>query len=220
MKTTEYLSAFKWINGLGAAVGVAVPAYSYFTSLDPPLLPGAGVLTSAVGAATILVGLYYEPKKQARAGSRLPTLVRLGRNYIVASLLILIAYLILLQMCTVLEPQRQKVRFQLGFGRADWTMTEEGRRVKATLPDEPVQRWMMSKGAFRRGGPEILWAPWSIYLAGGLMVATFFLMFGFWTFGWSLLAKHKASAPASDARGRPPAARARTPDREPEGGKG
>ena len=192
MRIADYLSAFKWINGIGAAVGVTIPAYSYFTALDPPLLPAAGVITSAIGAATILVAFYYKPKKP-RGKSRLPNLVRLGRNYIGTSLVILIAYLILIQMCTVVEPQKQKVRFQIGFGRADWSLTEAGRRVKAAHSDEPVARWMLSKGAFRQGGPEIIWEPWSIYLAGGLMVATFFLIFGFWTFGWSLLAKHKAT---------------------------
>lgn len=192
MNIRKYLSAFKWLNGLGAAVGITIPAYSYFTALDPPLLPAAGVITSALGAATIFVAFYYRPKKP-RGTSKLPTLVKLGRNYILASLFILIAYLILTQLCTVLEPQKQKVRFQIGFGRADWTLTEEGRRVKAALPGEPVTRWMLSKGAFKRGGPETIWKPWSIYLAGGLMVASFFLMFGFWTFGWSLMAKHKAN---------------------------
>lgn len=189
----NYLKAFKSIWGVGAIIGTLIPAYSFFAELDPPLLLGAGLITSALAAATVVLTYYYNPV-HSHPNSRLPILVKLSIKAFLGFVILLVIYLVLLQWCTVVDPQTEKIRFQIGFGMADWSLTEKGHQWKAAHPDQNIQDWMLRMGAFRDKGPEIIWKPWTIYLSGSLMVLTFISTFVLWTLGWALLAKHKSMA--------------------------
>ena len=104
----------------------------------------------------------------------------------------LVIYSILLRGCTILEPQTHKYRFQIGFGKCDWSLTKTGLARKQAKPDATVLHWMLEEGAFTQGGPSIIWKGWSIVLSGVLMLLTYFSTFILWTIGFALLAKHGA----------------------------
>jgi hypothetical protein len=186
----EYFSELKSMNGLLAGVGVLVPAFSFFTMHDPPFMEESGLLTAAIAAATIFI-VYYQGRKTNEAHDGMPQLVKLARNVLIVSLVLLIIYLVLLRLCTVTDP-RGESRFQIGFGRIDWSLTDDGRNWKAENPTATVEDWMSAARAFRPGGPELIWKPWTIYVSGVLMIITYILTFVLWTSGWSMIARQRA----------------------------
>lgn len=106
----------------------------------------------------------------------------------------LLFYLVLLQMTTVVSPPvgGEEARFQIGFGKWEPFLTDEGKEVKRISPNSTTQDWMLDDGLFRPGGPEVIWKPWAIYFAGALTLISFILTFVLWTLGWALLAKQKS----------------------------
>ncbi len=148
-----------------------------------------GILTAAFAVATVIITYYYSPR--SASGRRLPSLVKLAMKVLIASVILLVLYLVLLRLCTVVSPDNT-ARFQTGFDKFEWSLTDEGKRVKAKSPNATVQDWMLDDALFREGGPDVLWKSWTIYLSGVLTTIIFILTFVLWTFGWSLLAKQKA----------------------------
>lgn len=191
-RLTDYLAAFKSFRGILGSVGVLIPGFSYFTSYAPPFLDWSSLLAAACAAAIIII-TYYWPLLD-EAGQRLPSAVRLARNVFVASVFLLIVYMILLRLCTVVDPTGNS-RFQIGFGRMDWSLTADGQAWKAEHPTQTAEEWMLSAGAFKPGGPELIWKTWTVYTSGILMVLIFVSAFALWNLCWSLLAKQKSMTP-------------------------
>jgi hypothetical protein len=186
----NYLSAFRSINGILAVIGVLIPAFSIFTNYSPPLFKEASVLTAAIAAIIIIVTFYYNPSPKKRLRSKLPYLVRLSIKAFVISIALFIVYLVLFNLCTVETPGGTE-RFQIGFWKYDWGLTNIGLQIKAKYPDKNPQYWIMYGGWFYRGGPNILWKTWTIFLSGIIIILVFILTFVLWTLGWALLAKQK-----------------------------
>ena len=184
MTDDAFLRRLKWF---GAGAANIVPGFSWFISLSPPLFPQIGIIASALGFAIIFTIYAYSPKPNA---GRLPQLVKMGFACIIGALCLIIIYLLFLRCSTVLDPQSEEVRFQIGFGKQDWSLTEVGLEYKKKiLPGESVVMWMQAEAAFFRQGPEKLWKPWSILLAGTLMIVIFVFAFGLWAAGFAFLAK-------------------------------
>jgi len=198
MSMNSYLSSFKSIRGIGMGVGVLIPAFSFFVGLAPPLLPKTGLIASAFAAASIVIVYYFKPKPSGRS-SRLPKLVKLAVTVLLLSVAILVIYLFLLEWCTVVQPEDEGSRLQIGFGRAQWSLTEKGRQLKMEHSGQTIVEWMLRTGAFGDKGPEIIWEPWAIYLSGCVMIVAFIAMFVLWTVGWALLAKQKATKSISSS---------------------
>lgn len=194
-ETKRYFAALKSFKGFAAGVGVILPASAYFFALFPPFLDSlAPLLASGIAAATLISINYYHAPRTLRGSRGFPPLVKRALWAFCTALLMLFLYLILLRLCTVVSPpiQGKEVRFQIGFGKWEPSLTEEGREVKRTSPNSTIQEWMLDDGLFKPGGPEVIWKAWMIYLAGTLTLITFVLTFVLWTLMWALLAKQKA----------------------------
>jgi hypothetical protein len=189
---TKYLSVFKSINGLPVGIGTLIPAYAYFTQYAPPLLGASGLLTAALAAVTVLCAYYYKPSRET-VENGVPPIIELARNLLILSVALLIVYLILFRVCTVLEPRNGDFRWQIGFDRSDWSLTESGKSLKQAHPNISMRDFLLWGRVYEEGRIEIYWKTWTIYLAGTLMIIIFMVTFTLWNFGWSLLAKHKAS---------------------------
>lgn len=176
----QYLSILKWLSNVTAGAGVLVPGYSYFTQFAPPLLPTAGLLTSALAVATITV-VYLRRKEP-------PLPLKLFFFFLVPAIVTLVLYIILLEFCTVVDPQESN-RFQIGFGSFDWSLTEKGLQWKLGHPTQTIQEWMLYFHAFKPGGPDLIWKTWTVLLSGALTVVMFVTAFILWTFFWASLAK-------------------------------
>lgn len=185
----KYLSEFKSIMGVLASIGILVPAFSYFTTYPPPFLYGSSILVTAFAGATVIITYYFSPR--TRVGGRLPPLVSLAKKMLIISVVLLVLYLVFLRLSTVVSPGNT-ARFQIGFDKFEWSLTDEGKKVKAENPNATTQDWMLDDALFRPGGADVLWQSWTIYLSGILMVLIFIFTFVLWTFGWALLAKQKA----------------------------
>ena len=109
---------------------------------------------------------------------------------LVVSVVLLILYLVLIDLCTVQIPGTSK-RIQIGFDRFDWSLTDYGRRLKGEDPSALPQDWL-SEESFKKDVAKRFWPIWSIYLSGILMIIVFISAFVLWAFGWSLIAKQKA----------------------------
>lgn len=187
----KYLEAFNSIKGLGASVGVLLPGFVFFTKYAPPLFPGITLLTTAFATATIIITYYYSlPAQRSSHSQRLPPVLKMALKALIASIVLLIFYLVLLDLCTVLVPATTK-RMQIGFDRFDWSLTAYGKQVKAEKPLATPQQWLWDE-AFGTDAPKLIWTSWSIYLSGIGMLVVFMFAFVLWTFGWSLIAKQRA----------------------------
>jgi hypothetical protein len=204
----KYFKSFKSLSGLLTVVGTTVPAIAFFINLSPPFLGKATLLISAAAAAVVIFAYYYEPREQipnARTNpifrffrnflnlnDKSPQLIKIARKALIASFILLVAYLVLLRICTVPDPRTGEERFQIGFNKYEWSLTEEGRRIKNAHPEASMKDFMMFGRAYSDDRIEVIWMPWTVYLAGVLTIFVFMFTFILWNFGWALIAKQKA----------------------------
>ncbi len=176
---------------LGAASGVGVPALTFFSSFPPPLFPGVSLITAALSSAILLIALAWNPQADG-PNQPLPRIVTRGRRFLVWSVPLLIAYILLLQFTTIPTPTESSTRLQIGFGKFDWTLTETGKEWKRSNPSLTVTQMIKNEAAFTQDRVAILWHTWSIYLAALLLIALYFSGFITWTSGFALLAKQRS----------------------------
>lgn len=189
----RFVGELKSIQGGIATIGAVLPAFTYFTSIIPPLLgASAPILACALAFATMSAIFYRTNHPGRRQDSARP----LSRAVwaLVAAIVLLVLYLVILNFTTVTPPGGREARFQIGFGKWSQGLTEEGSAVKRKYPNSTVEQWMLDDSLFRQGGPEVLWKTWSIYTAGAFLAMDFILIFCLWTAGWSLLAVRRRQA--------------------------
>lgn len=192
---TDYASAFKWVTGICAGVGVAIPAISFFKQYAPPLFEASSLLTAAIAGAVIIFTYYYEPRVEWPDTDK-KKLIRQARKALIAAVLLLITYMVMLKVCTVADPPADPVaRYQIGFWTFDWSLNDDGRYLKQKHPGASPRDLMDYGVAFSKDGPAKIWEFWTILASGILMILVFLLTFILWVFGWSLLAKRKALGP-------------------------
>jgi hypothetical protein len=170
----------KGASWLGGISGAGLPALSYFKDYAPPLFAGASVIITALAAAILLVAT---PRK-AQPGSN-----KLVITYLSLALALLIAYALFLTFTTVVGPDNNGARYQIGFGRAQFSLTDVARGYLRDDPTLQPKDLMLYEKAFDQGRIPILWQTWSVYAAGLILIVVYFFGFIFWTIGFALLAK-------------------------------
>jgi hypothetical protein len=193
--TTNYISAFRWIKGVCAGVGVAIPAFSFYNHYAPPLFEASSLLTAAIASAVIILTNYYKPRV-VPPDTKKKKLVRYARNALIAAILLLIVYMIMLRICTVADPPaKPEMRYQIGFWTFDWSLNDDGQFLKKQIHGSSPWELMDHGVAFSKYGPEKIWKLSTILASGVLMIIVFLFTFVLWVFGWSLLAKRKVLGP-------------------------
>lgn len=188
----RYLSAFRWINGILTGIGIAVPAFSFFTLYAPPLLEASSLFTAAIATAVVIYTYFYEPRVK-RPDTKRKKLVRLARSALIGAVVLLAVYMVMLKVCTVVDPPAQpQVRYQIGFWNFDWSLNADGLYLKQRHPN--ATPWELIDYGVAHGPDSVakVWKFWSILASGASMIVIFLLAFTLWAFGWSLLAKRKA----------------------------
>lgn len=181
------MPGLKWFANGSIAL---IPGGVYFTSYPPPIFPGISILVSAAALVIVYIACSSENRKQSRE----QYLRKIRNRAIITSIsafALLMIYVIILRHCTVFEPQEYSTRFQIGFGKCSWGLTEVGLRLLRDYPSATVETWMEIEAAFRPGGPEIIWKPITILAAGIASLILYAGAFVLWTIGFSLLAKHR-----------------------------
>lgn len=192
---TKYASAFKWMKGICAGVGVAVPAFSFFKHYAPPLFEAASLLTTAIAGAVIILTYYYEPRVEP-PDTKAKKLVRYARNALIVAVILLVVYMVMLKVCTVADPpENPETRYQIGFWTFDWSLSDDGQYLKQRHPGSSPRDLMDYGVVFSKDGPAKIWKFWTILASGISMILVFLFTFVLWVFGWSLLAKRKALGP-------------------------
>jgi len=187
----KYASAFKWLRGTCTGLGVATPAFSFFTHYAPPLFEAASLLTAAIAGAVILLTYYYEPRVVA-PDTKAKKLVRSARTVLIIAVSLLIVYMILLSICTVAEPPlKPSTRYQTGVWTFGWSLNEDGKYLMEEHPGATPRELLDYAAAFAPEGPAKIWKIWSILVSGLSMILIFLVAFVLWVFGWALLAKRK-----------------------------
>jgi hypothetical protein len=186
-RPSKHRNSLRWFC---ASAGTLVPGYAFFTTYPPPIFPGITILTSVLSAAVMYIAFMLSIRTTSGKG-HYRDLVRWAALALLMAFVCLTAYVLLLRYCTVLEPQNYLQRFQVGFWKFDWCLTEVGLNLKRTIPLAPLEDWMMREGAYRQGGPEIIWQAWSVITAGCSLVLTYMAGFVLWTIGFSLLARYQ-----------------------------
>jgi hypothetical protein len=182
-------TGLKWF---GAFSGAIVPAWSFFLHVAPPLFPQISLVLAALAGALVAIVAAYVPRV-SRSTLGLPSIVRNAAALISIALVFLIAYVVLWQEWTVANMNDPTVRYQIGFGKANWGLTTEGLKDR----DDPrlftVQDWMSAHG-WSPETPRIIWKSWTIDSAGLILITIFVSGFISWSVGFSLLAKYRNSA--------------------------
>ena len=170
----------KWIAGIGASASSLVPGISFFTEHAPPIFEVSAFFTTGVSVA-VLLWVFSRKRPEARVGR--------GVASVLTGLALIVFYWVALKYTTVLPPQgRSGERWQCGFHKAEWSLTEKGRELKRERPTATPQEMMMMVTAFRDKGPDIIWKTWSIVTAGLILVLLFFSGFVLWVYGFAELA--------------------------------
>jgi hypothetical protein len=191
----SYLSSFKWITGILTGAGVAIPALSFFTLYAPPFFLASSLFTAAISTAVIVLIFYYDPPVTA-PDTQAKKLVRLARNALVCAVVLLVLYMIMLRVCTVVDPPDQpEARYQIGFWNFDWSLTEDGVYLKEKFAKATPWELLDHGVAFSEDGPAKIWKFWTILVAGVSMIVVYLFTFVLWVSGWSLLAKRKSLGP-------------------------
>lgn len=182
---SDYQGNLKWLYAGG---GSLVPGISMFYAYAPPIIPNGNIFVGALSIAIICIVFLFAPRI-TKSSIKIPKKKAKKAGLCIFSAIILfIVYMWLLNYCTVLEPQNYSERFQVGFGKHDWSLTQAGLELKHEFPLAPLKDWMMTEGAFRQGGPDIIWKSWSVIAAGSLLACIYIISFSLWTFGFAFLA--------------------------------
>lgn len=175
----------------GAASGVGVPAFTFFSSFPPPLFPGVTLITAALSGAVLYIAAVWKPPADGPQ-QRLPPIVEKGKRFLVLSILLLIVYILLFQFTTIPTPTEPSAQLQTGFGKFDWTLTDIGKGWKRSNPSLTVMQMVKNEAAFTQDRVEILWQTWSVYVAGFLLITLYLSAFTTWATGFALLAKQRS----------------------------
>lgn len=157
------------------------PILPFFNDSPPPFLPET---TNFIGCILCIVSTSYKLRRKNKLTNSIQKKSILQPIiFLTLALLFFIAYRIELNYCTVIEPQNNKEAFQIGFGKLDISLTNEGKKLNLSRPSDTPQEWMLAHAAFRPGGPAIIWESWSINLAGSILVITYTATFLMITWG-------------------------------------
>jgi hypothetical protein len=187
---SSYLKSFKAIIALAVGIGSLIPMVSEWERLTPPYIVPVPSLGLALAAACLLA-IHHHRFPAETAGTGMPNLIKRGLRCLVAATVLVIAYMVLLGFTTSKDPQEGK-RYQIGFGKQGWSLTEFARKHKD--PTDSVETWILQCGCYREDGPQEIWTLPSIIAAGVLLAALFLGTLVLWTAGWGLIAKHHALA--------------------------
>lgn len=182
-----------------AAAAASAPLLTIFPDA-PPLVPH-GRATVAAACAVLLVVVFRRPRMRARA-----IRLRSALMWLAAALVLLAGYNLLLEELTVLEPQSHDIRFQIGFGRAEWSLTPLGRRMVEEHPLWTPDQMMLGAGAFQTSTQAMLvWKPWSVRAAALLLTVMYCALFSCWIMAVAIAAKEVSAVrvTARKARKRP-----------------
>lgn len=177
---------------LTGAATASAPLWSVFPDA-PPLVP-YGRPTVAAVCAVLLIVVFARPHGGRARGERIARL-RSALLWLVAALVLLSSYNLLLNDLTVIEPQAQKARFQIGFARAEWSLTDVGRRMASEHPLWTPVQLMLGASAFQSDtGAMLVWQPWSVRAAGLLLATVYFALFTSWIMAVAIAVRETSPA--------------------------
>lgn len=175
----------KCARWFGAATGVGVPAYSFFSSYSPPLFPSISLITAALACA-IFVTITLTSRRRQKADPSLKQIM-CAWLCLIAAICLIIGYILLFQYTTVVISPSDNQRLQIGFGTAEWTLTQTGREAKQRRPTLTASELLRNEADFAQERVPRLWQNWSIYAAGFGLIVLYLPGFLLWTTGFSIL---------------------------------
>ncbi len=169
------------LSGLGSA----------FLLAPPPLVPQLPFITPLLGIFTIFSAERAWRPGSRSYGKRFPPIVRAAAGFILLAIAFFVAYFLVLPEVTVIEPQTDAVRFQIGFGLLDWGLTSEGRHWKERDPAITPVTMVLNEAAFSREGIAGLWTKRGVYGAGICLIVLYLGTFTSWSIAWGLLLNYE-----------------------------
>jgi hypothetical protein len=182
-KPIEISTALGALAAGTGAIASQLPGLSFFTSNAPPSFGLLGLMTSGLTLAIFVRVLATTPEALDRS--------RAGLLAVAGAVVLGLSYVSLLNWVTVPAPVETGVdrRYQIGFGLSDFSLTDRAKAALKTGADGVTSEdLMLMNGAFRPGGPQLLWKPWTITLARALLSAVFLLAYFLWSFGLACVA--------------------------------
>ena len=145
---------------------MCAPALAFFKGLAPPLFPQLCALLSPLCAALLVAVYKFVPRKDKSTWFS----VMSALGFIVAAICALSLYVVMLESCSVTDPQGGRARFQIGFAMAEWGLTPLGHSLKSAHPLWTAREMLMAV-SFQEGSAELIWQPWTIRGVGALLIA-------------------------------------------------
>lgn len=98
-----------------------------------------------------------------------------GLAYACLSIICVFLFMYEISNWTVTGPGADNIGYQVGFGVADWSLTEAGRSIKNSFHDATPYTMIDGMAAFSPTEITKIWTPLSISLAGSLTWVTYFV---------------------------------------------
>ncbi|MDZ4824181.1 MAG: hypothetical protein SH856_12035 [Flavobacteriales bacterium] len=177
-------------QGILAGLGSIIPGFLFFTNYAPPLFREVTILSSALCIAA-LVFITESPTPRTTA-STLKRHRKKSVRYLVLGFIMALLYLFLVSFTTVVTPDAEKERWQIGFDVQPWNLTHEANVMieNKECPHATSHSLLLCSG-FTKESIELVWKKGYVYLAGILLILSFTLGSVFWTMGWAYLSKWK-----------------------------
>ncbi len=176
------IGALKALCALTGSLGAVIPGYAYFSQFAPPNFREITLLTGGL-ALVVLVATLMRRKGR-------PSVTK-ATVRIFAAFFCLVFYGVMLDLTTVTAPAdfQTEERFQIGFGMADWSLTDTAKDlVKTRGLDTKEQIMLAVQGYTDTDAVKLAWHWWSVRLAQAILLMLFTVGFLLWTHGFALLA--------------------------------
>lgn len=177
---TNVKETLKSFYGLVGLLSTFIPGLSFFSSYVPVFFPAISIITSALA---LVVFVFSSTKDR-------PTRWQ-SKTYFIISCLLILTYIALIQFTTVEfnENNGDKNRYQIGFYKYSFSLTEEGDEGFRQNPDYSIKEILRRKSGQMDERIDLIWKKEYVVGAGLLSIIVFTLASLSWVTGFVLLAR-------------------------------
>lgn len=180
----EFIEKLKSFNGFVGSLGVLLPGFTFFIGNAPPLFDKIGILVSAISAAFLWFG--YNTKSSDKN-----TIFHVALKYIIASFILIVAYLWMLDKTSVeftSYETNKSVRYQVGYNIASWNLTTTADSLKKAYKITSNEELFKECQVLKENIPKI-WKPFWVDFFGVINILLFCFCSILWSYGWGMLVK-------------------------------
>lgn len=173
----SFIQKMNSVAGLVSAIGYLIPGIMYLAKLGPPPpYPWIPIIV-------IPLSIFFSYAEHLREDRFLGMFS--AKKLIIISIILIIGYTLFYGTTTIYINDKF---YQIGFGTANFSLTDEGLRIKnGNCPGNDKNSLLMCAGFLPERIP-LIWKSWAIICTGLILLLLYTLGPIFWTLAWYKLA--------------------------------